>query len=182
MTDFEKYIQQNKSKWNKPEVNPAIWLSIENEMLKSRSKRRLLYLRIVSAAAIVLFGLLHFGDSLKTKSLSEQDILAQYNLEEHQFMQQVALKKTDISNAKVPSRSVDDFQVLLEQLEFLDRQYLNYLAYIKEHDFQPFIGDQLLNYYRSKIKLLDRIQKEIEKVNYYEDKYPSKDERILLDI
>ena len=37
MNDFEKYLKENKSKLNVDNVNPEIWLNIENKMLKKKN-------------------------------------------------------------------------------------------------------------------------------------------------
>lgn len=183
MNDFEKYLRENKEQLEPKEVNPEIWLSIENEVLRSKNKRKTLYLKVLSVAAAVVLGLLIFNTNIFNSSLNiESELLVKYDLEKYNFTQQVNLKKENLSNAKIPSDKKEDFQVLLQQLEFLDKQYHDYLTYIEQNGYQEFIGKQILNYYKSKIDLLDKIQKEIEKINYYETKNPSDSKKVGLQI
>ena len=183
MNEFEKYIRKNKDQLESREVDSKVWLSIENEVLKSKQRRRSIYLRVVSAAAIALLGILIFGGGLfGDQPLSERELLEKYGLAQYEFTQQVNLKKDALSKATIPSTRQEDFKILLRQLEFLDEQYSEYLKNIETDGYQPLIGEQLLKYYHSKIELLDKIQQEIEKVNYYENKFPGNDEKVGLQI
>ncbi len=183
MTELEKYIADNKDQLEPSAVNPKIWLAIENEVLKSKERRKSLYLKIVSVAAVVLLGAFIFrGQWFNQSSRIEKELIEVYGFQSHQFAQRVHNRKRTLSKAKIPSKQVEDFEVLLQQLKYLDEQYLVYLKYVEDNGYQSFIGDQLLNYYRSKIDLLDRIQQEINKVNYYEHKFPSNDKQVGLPI
>ena len=103
-------------------------------------------------------------------------------MEKYNFPEQVNVKKATLTSALIPATKQEDFKVLLYQLEFLDEQYHDYLAYIDKNGYQEFIGNQILNYYKSKIQLLDKIQSEIEKINYYENKFPSNEKKVELEI
>lgn len=183
MTELEKYIINNKKQLEPTSINPKIWLGIENELLKSKARMRTLYLKFAAAAAVFLLGGALIGGHFLNEPINiDQELIEVYGYQSYQFAQQVHNKKTVLAKAKIPSEHLEDFRVLLLQLEFLDEQYQNYLKYIEKNGYQAFIGDQLLNYYRSKIELLDKIQDEIEKVNYYEDKFPSDYEKVGLQI
>ena len=183
MTELEKYIANNKDQLEPSVVNPKIWLAIENEVLKSKERRQSLYLKIISVAAVILLGAFLFGGQWFSQGSNiEKELIEVYGFQSHQFAQQVSNKKNELSKAMIPSKQVEDFQVLLQQLEFLDEQYQVYLKYIEDNGYQSFIGDQLLNYYQSKIDLLDKIQQEIKKVNYYEHKFPTNDKQVGLPI
>ena len=183
MNDFEKYIQKNKKQLEPETVNPEVWLTIENQILQAKNKRKTLYLKVVSVAAVFLLGLFLFkGNVFQGESNSEKELLAKYGLEKYNFTQQVNMKKQALSKAMIPTTTQEDFKVLLQQLEFLDKQYHDYLKYIEKNGYQEFIGTQILNYYKSKIELLDKIQKEIQKINYYENKYPSDEKKVGLQI
>lgn len=183
MSNFEKYIRDNRKQLEPTEVNPKIWLSIENEILRTKEKRKTIYLKIVSAAAIIIFGLFisTFG-LFRSDSNLEQDLLSKYDLEKYNFPEQVNGKKASLAKAMIPSSRQEDFKILIQQLEFLDEQYHDYLTYIQKNGYQEFIGNQILNYYKSKIELLDKIQEEIEKINYYENKFPSNSQKVELEI
>ena len=183
MNDFEKYIQENIKQLEPQSINPQVWLTIENQVLQAKNKRKTLYLKIVSIAAVFLLGLFLFkGSIFQGATNSEKELLVKYGLGKYNFTHQVNMKKQALSKAMIPTTTQEDFKVLLQQLEFLDGQYKDYLKYIEQNGYQQFIGNQILNYYQSKIELLDKIQKEIEKINYYENKYPSDEEKVGLQI
>jgi len=182
MKNFEEYLKANKQNLEiEEDLNPEIWLSIENRVLRRKNQRNRLYLKWVSvAAAILLLGIIALSNPWNNVN-TPKEILAQYGIENQQFTQQVNAKKKVLASAKIPVDRKEDFDILLQQLQFLDTQYRDYLQYIDEHGFQPFIGEQILKYYQSKIDLLDKIQQEIEKINYYEKKFQSDRPSVQLD-
>ena len=183
MKNFEEYLKQNQHKLEiEEDLNPEIWLSIENQVLKRKNKRNRLFIKWVSAAAAVLLLGIIAMSSLYYNSKDPNKMLAQYGIDNRQFTQQVAAKTKVLAKAEIPVNKKEDFDLLLKQLAFLDAQYHDYLQYIQKNGFQPFIGQQILHYYQSKIELLDKIQQEIEKINYYEKKYPTNKPKVALDI
>jgi|GEM_PF-3298159 len=182
MNDFEKYIQANKRKLEVEPPQANVWMEIENQVLKQKNKRMVRYMKWMSAAAVVLLGMLLWNVDAWKGSDTQADLLEIYGLDQYNFTQQVNIKKQNLSKATIPVKRKDDFDRLLRQLEFLDQQYDDYLAYIQEHGYQEFIGAQILDYYQTKIQLLDKIQQEISKINHYENKYKTDSESIGLGI
>lgn len=183
MNDFEKYIQNNKQQLELEEVNPQIWLSMENELLRQKNRKNRLYIRWMAAAAAILVGIIAIGSLFFSKHQSiDNQILAQYGLEKQQFPQQVKQKKQILAKAEIPLNRKKDFDLLLTQLEFLDVQYHDYLQYVEQHGYQDFIGQQILHYYKTKIELLDKIQYEIKKIDDYDNPYHQNSPKVQLDI
>ena len=181
MNNFEKYLNENKEQLEPKEIDPKIWLSIENEMLKQKSSRVIRFSKYMAAASILLLlGMFVFMN--QHQKTSEEELLSKFNLSEYNFTQQVASRKQQLANTTIPKDKLEDFQILLQQLEFLDKQFQDFVDYIDESGYQEFIGNQIINHYKSKIKLLDKIQQEIEKINYYENKKPSNSEAIEIKI
>ncbi len=181
MNNFEKHLQDNKERLEPKELDPKIWLSIENEMLKQKSSRVIRLAKYMAAASIALFiGMFVFMN--QQQMTSEEKLLSQFNLSEYKFTQQVASRKQKLANTTIPKDKLEDLQILLQQLEFLDKQFQDFVDYIDENGYQEFIGNQIINHYKSKIKLLDKIQQEIEKINYYENKKPSNSEPVEIKI
>jgi len=184
MNSFEKYLKENKAQLDLEPVSPEIWLSIENQVLRKKNKRKVRQMWWISAAATILIGAslaLHYFSGQKNH-LDPVEFLAAYGLESESFIQQLDAKTKVLNGAKVPAASKEDFDLLLKQLEFLDTQYHDYLQYVEQNGYQEFIGDQILNYYKSKIELLDKIQQEIKKIEYYEQKYQTKSPKVELSI
>lgn len=183
MNDFEKYIQQHKKQLEIDEVNPEIWWSMENELLRQKNRKNKLYIRWMAAAAAVLVGIIALGVLYSgAQQSTDQQILAQYGLDQQKLPQQVALRKAVLAKAKIPLDRKADFDLLLTQLEFLDAQYHDYLQYVEQHGYQDFIGQQILHYYKTKIELLDKIQYEIKKIDDYDNPYHQNSPKVQLDI
>ena len=183
MNDFEKYLLDNKKQLEPKEVDSAVWLSIENAMLKDKNKNYKNYVKLALVILLATIGAgIYFYATQKEKPLNEERILADLNLSSHKFTKQVNMKKEQLAKATVPQDRIEDFQILLQQLEFMDGQFQDYRTYIEENGYQEFIGEQILNFYTSKIKLLDKIQSEVEKINYYENKNPSNSKKVNIQI
>jgi len=183
MSDFEKYIKDNKHKLEADQVDQRVWLAIENGMLKEKNKMKSHFIKFLLVALAMLIGAYAiYNNKQQGPVLNEANILAQYDLTKYNYTQQVSLKKQQLVNATVPQDRFDDFQILLQQLEFMDGQFQDYLLYIEQNGYQEFIGDQIQNFYKSKIELLDKIHQEVEKINYYEKLQPSNSNQVGIEI
>lgn len=183
MNDFEKYLLDNKKQLEPKDVDNSVWLSIENAMLKDKNQSYKNYAKIALVILLVLLSAgVYYYTTQKEKPLDEEKILADLNLSKHNFTKQVNIKKEQLAKATVPQDRVEDFQILLQQLEFMDGQFQDYKTYIEENGYQEFISEQILNFYKSKIELLDKIQSEVEKINYYENKKPSNSKKVSIQI
>jgi len=119
MNDFEKYLLDNKEQLEPKDVDSAVWLSIENTMLKDKNKNYKNYAKITLLILIVILGAgVYYYATQKEKSLDEEKILADLNLSRHNFTKQVNIKKEQLANATVPQDKIEDFQILLQQLEY----------------------------------------------------------------
>ena len=184
MDRFEQYLKDNKKKLEPEKVDPKIWLAMENQILRKKNRRVRFYFKAAAAATIAMLitSFLFFHNYQSGPVVNEAAIIAEFGLTEYNFTQQVSLKKEKLSTATIPQDRLEDFQILLQQLEFMDGQFQDYKVYIEQNGYQEFIGDQILNFYKSKIELLDKIQKEIEKINYYENKRPSNSKKVDIQI
>ena len=183
MDRFEQYLKNNKKQFEPKEVDPKIWLAMENQILRKKNRKVSFYLKAAAATIAMLFGAFVVFQNYQTgQVVNEEKIIAEFGLTEYNFTQQVSLKKEKLSRATIPQDRLEDFQILLQQLEFMDGQFQDYKAYIEQNGYQEFIGNQILNFYKSKIELLDKIQKEIEKINYYENKQPSNSKKVVIQI
>jgi hypothetical protein len=183
MNDFEKYILENKEQLQPDSVDHRVWLSVENAMLRNKNTSYRKFAIVVLVALVTVIGLgAKYYMSQPKEELKEEKIIAELNLSQYNFTQQVNLKKQQLSNATLPQDKLDDVQILLQQLEFMDEQFQDYRLFIEENGYQEFIGEQIIIFYESKIKLLDKIQKEVEKINYYENKKPSNSKKVSISI
>ena len=94
----------------------------------------------------------------------------------------MAIKTQKLSNAQIPLDHKADFELLIQQLRTLDEQYEFYLDEWEENGYQELLANRIISYYKTKIELLDRIQEEIETVEYYEKKYDKNSPKVELSI
>ena len=183
MNELEKHLSERRSQLDIHEVNPRLWTSIETEIRKRKTTLwdRLIPIIIV-IVTVFLAGILYYLYSSKINTINENELIAQFDLEEFQFLQQVELKMNALSKVMIPSKKKVDFDVLVNQLHFLDNQQNAYLSQIEQNGFQSLRKDQLLHHYESKIALLDKIHQEIIKSNYYEKKFPTDDTMVELQL
>lgn len=187
MKEFEDYIRNNKKKLLlKKEVDPKVWLSIENEILKKKNRKSRLFIRLVSAAAAVLLLMMIFNPSIIDTPVEDpvvaNQLLTPFGIDEQKFSKLINSKTQVISNLEIPSNRKEHFDLLVKQLKFLDGQYQSYIDFIEKNGYQKFIGAQILHYYEAKIELLDKIQFEIKKIDEYENQYNSKTETTNLSL
>ena len=169
MTELEKYLRNEKDRFDLQDVNPNIWLNIENDILRQRQGKNQRTIRILGVAAALASLLILVPTLLPSKSaVTPEEVLANYNLENHNYPQHINIQLSALQEARIPEIHAADFQILIDQLEFLDDQYREYLKYIQEHGYQQYVGKQLSHYYETKIELLDKIQTEVKKINKYE--------------
>ncbi len=164
MNNFEKQLKEAASQRNTPEVKRQVWLGVKDQL--ANHKRRRLRIRLVrwTAAASVLL-ILGVGLYLNGSKVDQnQLVLEQYGLEQYGFPKKVERKLVALEGMRIPATQVERFDALKSQLYFLDQQYQNYLEYVEQHGYQEFIGRQIQHYYEVKIELLEKIQKEIQKL------------------
>ena len=164
MNDFEKQLKKAAGEQSPPPLERRIWLGVKDQ-LSAHQRRRFRVRRIQwSAAASILLLIVATYFFNAPGQNTEQLVLQQYGLDDYGFPQKVEKKLTALTGTKIPKDQVENFNALKSQLYFLDQQYQNYLEYIDENGYQEYIGKQIQSYYEVKIELLEKIQKEIQKL------------------
>lgn len=182
MNSFEKHIRDNKNQLDMESVNPEIWLSIENKILLQQNRRNRVIIRWISAIAATLLLAVLSLNYLYQSTSDPLEIMAANGLNSQHLVTQVNIKTQALTGVEIPLERKEDFDLLIQQFEFLDAQYRDYLQYVEVYGYQEFIGQQIIHYYKIKIELLDKIQQEIEKINYYENKYHKNSPKAALEI
>ena len=182
MNAWEKYLRENKEELDQLELKPEIWLNIENQVLKEKAAKSRRLLQWVSLAAClgILFSIaLIFQFGQQNDPLQQ---LANSGINSEAYLKEMAIKTQKLSNAQIPLDHKADFELLIQQLRTLDEQYESYLDELEENGYQELLANRIISYYKTKIELLDRIQEEIETVEYYEKKYDKNSPKVELSI
>ena len=182
MNAWEKYLREHKSELDQVELAPEIWLNIENQVLKekaAKSRRLLQWVSLAACLGILLSIALIFQYGQQNDPLQQ---LAQSGIDSEAYLTEMAIKTQKLSQAEVPVDHKADFELLIQQLRSLDEQYQLYLDELEAHGYQEILANRIISYYKTKIELLDRIQEEIETVEYYEKKYHKNSPKVELSI
>lgn len=182
MNAWEKYLRENKEELDQLELKPEIWLNIENQVLKekaAKSRRLLQWVSLAACLGILLSIALIFQFNKGNDPLRQ---LANSGIDSEQYLNEMAIKTQKLSNAQIPVDHKADFELLIQQLRKLDEQYELYLDELEENGYQELLANRIISYYKTKIELLDRIQEEIETVEYYEKKYDKNSPKVELSI
>jgi hypothetical protein len=192
MSDFEKYINDNRSKMDDLENVPiaGMWAKINgeattksNEHLRVATKTQARKIRVLrswliglAASILVLLvaGIALWPDSRnrKEEQMTRFDNpLAAISGEladiEQDFKKMIAYKEQEIN-----SNSIDKqlFAEIFEELALLEKIHLEYQQDIPEFQEKDQLIQTLMRYYEQKIRILERLSREIEQQNHYQNK------------
>ncbi len=186
MNKFEKYLKENSNEIGKIDIDPFVWQSIENELLRKDNHKIRLYLRyavsiliLVVSAAILKYSIVN-PDSKSNFSLSNYS--QEYGIMEKEFQEAIYYQTNQVENQKIPRSSKSDFKLLTNELEELDKQYKLYTELIGRVGYNEDLGMKVIEYFSLKLELLRKIQLEIIKVNNFEKSNNDENNKINLHI
>lgn len=175
MNEFEKHIKSQKEAIDTEDFSLEIWERIEKELPKKKQTKVIPIWLATAAAAVILFVLL-LGNFQKRNTLSPTEYLSKNGINSWKFVEELNEKTALLKELEIPVDQKSDFETILNQLKILDQEYLEYLEYIEQNGYQESIGERILEYYKTKIMMLDKIQQQIKEINYYETKYNKQSE------
>ena len=183
MTDFEKFIQAQKSKLDLDQVDPKIWERMEQDLPRPKPKLLRLIRPLVAVAAVFLFGLLAYQQFFtKPKNQIPLELIAAYGFENPQIAQLIRNKIEQIRTTPLPAKYLGDMQLLLDQAAYLDEHYKSRKESLASDNFNEHEAIELLEYYKAKSELLDKIILEIEKINKNEKEFNIQSKKANLNI
>ena len=183
MTEFEKYLQKRKEEMDLEQVNPKIWEGIEKEMEIPKSKLRPIYYKVLGMAAVFLLGMV-FSQVFFTseKVVIPAELLASYGFEDQAVDLVLEKQLQQIRESSVPVGHKNDLQILLDQVQYLDETFQSKVDYLNENAYAESIAKEVLQYYKSKSELLDKVIFEIQKINENEKEFNIQSEKSKLSI
>jgi len=191
MDNFEKYINENRgalddmedlpidTMWSK--INGKTETSLHIQSNKQQRKIRVLRGWVMSLAASILVmvvaGIALWPD--KTGSDNEltyfDNPLAVISKElastEQDFKKMIAHKEEELNVQKVDKQL---FAEIFEELALLEKIHLEYQQDIPEFQEKEQLISTLTRYYEQKIRILERLSREIEQQNHYQKKIHEK--------
>ena len=180
MKNIEEYIRQNRTALDhieEPEMD-AIWGSIQQQLKSNQNKRKELkvsYRRMswiigmVASLAFLLGVGLTLWHTSSTSSFYTSTPLTAISEDlapmEQEFQQTIKAKQESIGFNQIDKNIYKEIFLELQQLESLHREYIQDIPAFREKDQ---LVKTLIKYYERKIRILERLNREIEKKEYYE--------------
>lgn len=191
MSDFEKYINDNRSEMDDLDNVPiaGMWAKINGKVnaesenhLRVETKTQARKIRVLRgwvmglAASILILlvaGIALWPDSSsnKNKMTRLDNPLAAVSEEladmEQDFQQMIAYQEKEIESQGIDKQL---FIEIFEELKLLDEIHLEYQQDIPEFQEKDQLIQTLTRYYEQKIRILERLSREIEQQNHYQNK------------
>jgi len=172
MSEFEKYLKENKQRFDLQDLDPQIWENIEAGVkpktagINSMQK----YIIVVLAAILLSFCCYKWLENTKKRNLTSK-MLAEYGFEDADLTDRLDSKINTIQNASFPVSFKSDLQRLVDQVKYIDQYYLQKIgnSHLKQNEKE--LTEEVLLYYKAKSEILDKVLHEIDKINSNEKTY-----------
>jgi len=178
MSEFEKYLQEQKSNLDSIEADPKIWTSIQKEIAKIPSKKKLGGNRKIYLWPLILFLLSAVGFGFWKTQLDTakqeipQELLIAAGFKSSDQIENLLEKKTIlIKNTPVSTEYKNQLQLLLDQVQYLDKLYESTFQYLEISEYPGDKAKSRMDYYKAKSEILDKVLFEIEKINKNEKEF-----------
>jgi len=174
MNDFEKHILKNRHTLDHIERPDAdkVWRQLRQDLGHESKVRRLSgrqLLRIAAAAVLLLaIGVvigLNLQSSSENQSVSLADIAPALAQQTVQYQQLIANKMDAMNYDAIDRRN---FRDIFDELQKLDDLHEQLLQDIPAYGENPQLAKAILKYYELKIKILERLEYELNKQQYHE--------------
>lgn len=186
MNNFEQFLKDKNKGSVKIKLDPDIWNTIENELIKGRNNKNRFFIPLAASFLIIIV----FGTIIRfafLQSNSEKEFtLSEYSVElgllEKDFKRDIHNKVLVLRESKIPLSLKSNFNFLVDEFYTLDNNYKNSIDNIKLSPLNEFLQNEIIKHYKNKLKILDRIQEEIYKINKIEKENNYENKKVLLHI
>ena len=178
MSPFEKYMKDNQRKFDLLQVNPKVWQDIEAKIKGKKARVILLRKRLLGLGAAILIGVLGFQwlDDHQSMSFPEH-LLEDYGFDNSNVTEFLDNKIDVIRQASIPVAYKSDLELLLEQVTNLDQHFAEKVNSLKLNPTEIELNKEVLEYYKTKSEILDKVIYEVRKINTNEEEYEIKSEK-----
>ncbi len=178
MKDFEKYIKDNQRKLDLDTINPKVWQSIEAGINGKKGKVFFLRKSIIGLTAAILVGVFcyqWFGNDQKESF--PPHLLEDYGFKDSNVNDLLDTKINVIRKASIPVAYKNDLEMLLGQVANLDQHFAGKIKQLKLANSETELNREVLEYYKTKSEILDKVIDEIQKINSNEEEYQIRSEK-----
>lgn len=169
MKDLEKHIRENRAGLDTEKVPGSSWKVIEQRTGLKKKAAWADYLKIAAGISIgLLIGLLLYQQDTNIEHLySLGDIAPEYARVEDEYQETVEelYQKIDFQNLDSA-----EYQWLLEEIDYIDELNVELRKDIDSNVNSEKLVKSLIDHYEKKIRLLERLELEINREKYEEDR------------
>lgn len=178
MSPFEKYMKDNQRKFDLDQIDPKVWQNIETGIKGKKAGIILLRKRLLGVAAAILIGVLCFQWFDDHQSVSfPKHLLANYGFDDSNVVELLDSKIDVIRQARIPVAYKSQLEMLLEQVNNLDQHFSKKVSILKLAPTEIELNKEILEYYKAKSEILDRVLYEVQKINKNEEEYEIKSQK-----
>ena len=185
MSDFENFIKNNRTEFDDLEDLSigGIWKGVESKLGEedsdSNKEKRVSFFRIrksylfaAAASVLLLIGFMagqkwSVNPPVEKALPSLADISPELAKTEAEFKKLIAQKESEIGLNRLEKEA---FAEIFDELDLLESIHEEYRKDIPEFGHNDQLIHTLIKYYEQKIRLLERLSNEIEKLKYYEER------------
>ena len=186
MNRFEQFLKDQNKKFEKVQVDPNMWNTIEVELIKRKKTKYRYFIQFAaSILVIIVFSAIikySFFPSNSNEGFTLSDYSNELGLIEKDFKMDIQNKILVLRKCKIPLSIKSNFDFLVEEFYSMDKNYLQSINNIKLHGHNERIENEIIKHYKNKVKILDRIQKEINKIGKIEKENNYENKKVLLHI
>ena len=165
MDEFEKFIKQNKSKFNDHKADTSkIWNAINLELDTPKTKVVPLWKSTifkVAASVIIILGILTIVKLSVGISSDSSSNLANTELQEINFHYQKLIVAQVNLVKKNTNLSADNKEEFLGFIEELDKEYNTLIIDLNDNLDNELVLEAIVNNYKKRIELLENLLKQI---------------------
>lgn len=165
MDEFEKFIKQNKSKFNDHKADTSkIWNAINLELDKPKTKVVPLWestIFKVAASVIIILGILTIVKLSVGINSDSNSNLANTELQEINFHYQKLIVAQVNLVKKNTNLSADNKEEFLGFIEELDKEYNTLIIDLNDNLDNELVLEAIVNNYKKRIELLENLLKQI---------------------
>jgi len=174
MNDFEKHIRKNRQTLDQIERPNAdkIWQQLQQDLGHKPKVRHLSVRQIFAIAAAVVLLLsvgvvigLHLQRAPEARSVSLEEVAPELAKQTSSYQRLIA-NKMDAMNYQAIDRR--NFRDIFQELQKLDDMHQELLQDIPTYGTNPQLAEAILKYYELKIKILERLEYELNKQQHHE--------------
>ena len=161
---MEDFIRKNRKTFDIEEPPTEVWNKIQKEVFEKEPKSKLYLWKaaavtfLISTASLLIY---RFYQSQEVKSLS--DISPEYAEMETLYRAQLTQLESELDSSQFNNKRI---KWLFEEIDALDDINKSFENDLKEGVINDRLINNLLDYYEKKIRLLERIKVEINRINH----------------